>query len=188
MVNTMNLRYFLILVFLLLCPANVLGQKTEANINVTMTKKGNFVLSVENDRLSLKGQEASLQAIIAEIGQKMGIEVIGEISSQEKITAEFHNLPLEQALHRLSPNYGYQVNSKSGDTAITKIFVLPRGRINDVVQFEPQSGEPRNDPSLPNAEQGIEAASSSENAKEEDEPQRPEPFKFEFDPSAFMQD
>lgn len=174
------------LAFLLLCPANVLGQQMEAQKNIQMPQEGHFVLSVENDGVSLQAQDAPLKAILAEIGQKMGIEVVGEIPPQEIITAEFHNLPLEQALHRLSPNYGYQVNSKSGDTAITKIFVLPKGRINDIVQFEPQTGEPRNDPSLPNAEQDIKAASSADKEKEEDEPQRPEPFKFEFDPAAAM--
>lgn len=183
MTNLMNIP---ILVFLLLCPANVLGQKTEALHNVQMPQEGHFVLTVDNSRLSLLAQEASLKAILGDIGQKMGIEVVGEISPQEMITAEFHNLPLEQALHRLSPNYGYQVNSKSGDTAITKIFVLPKGRINGIAQSEPQPVGPQKNTGLPNAEQSLEAASSSENEKEEDEPQRPEPFKFEFDPSAFI--
>jgi len=171
-----------IILFLLVCPASLLGQEIKAIPGITVAVEGNFVLTVEDGRLSLQAQEASLKAILGDIGHKMGIEVVGKIPPQETVTAEFYNLSLENALQRLSPNYGYQVGSKNGDTNITKIFVLPMGTINGATQPTRQIMGAENSSDIQTAERQIKAKSATAKESDEENPPRTEPFKFEFDP------
>lgn len=166
-----------ILSFFLLWSASLLGQTTEANPILPVAAEESFKLTIENDLLSLKAQEAPLTAILAEIGHKMHIEIVGEIPSQETITAEFHNLGLEQALHSLSSNYGYQTKTDEGQQKIAKIFVLPQGM--EITQAA--AGFPP-----PGFQEPEESAEAEVHQEQEGDPERPQPFKFEFDPSALM--
>lgn len=183
--NSKDTRHIPIFIFLLCLPVSLFGQETEVNPGKAVSAKGSYVLTVDDNWISLQAQEASLKAILGEIGQKMGVEVVEEVSPQENITAEFHNLPLEQALHRLSPNYGYQVGSMKGNSRITKIFALPTGSMKSVSQATSQGIENADRTGIPNDEQDIVGASFFDKAKEEGNPSPPAPFQFEFDPSSF---
>lgn len=187
MAYPINTRHIPIFIFLLFLPASLFGQETKANPSIPVAAEGSYVFTVEHGRLSLQAQEASLQNILEEIGQKMRIEVVGEITPQEIITAEFHNLPLEQALHRLSPNYGYQMGSESGDTTITKIFVLPNGGLKDMPLIQKETVEIQNTKIVPMAEEQLKPV-MTENFKGSDKEKAPpissfNSFKFEFDPT-----
>ena len=147
-----------------------------------------FVLSVHGDLISLKAEHSSLKAVLEAIGQKMNIEVLGEIQEGDIITTEFNRLPLAEALQRLSPNYGYQMRTEKGEQKISKIFVLskPKGFVRPKsAAKDPQLVEPAGSSELQVAEQPDEPESD----KKDDEPDKdkPAPFKFEFDPSVFVE-
>src|SRR6266436_5032712 len=69
--------------------------------------KADFVLTVKDNLISLKAKDASLKEVLEEIGGKMNIEVIAGIPDTKKITAEFENLSIEEAVNRLSTNYSF---------------------------------------------------------------------------------
>ncbi|MGB5055049.1 MAG: hypothetical protein WBO24_11700 [Nitrospirales bacterium] len=148
--------------------------------------EGNFVLTVENDRLSLKAQEAFLKAVLADIGHKMDIEVVGEIPPQETVTVEFHNLPLEKALHSLSTNFGYQMKTDEGQQKITKIFVLQQGKRAVSMPELPASQTVVSSPTLLLLQEPERYPEAEVSQEKGGDPERPKSFQFEFDPTAFM--
>jgi hypothetical protein len=123
-----------------------------------------FVLTVHEQQLSLHAREASLAAILAQIGRELGIDVGAHIPADETITVTFDQLPIVEALQQLSPNYAYVVDTARGDRSIAKIIVLSKGEAIS----RPTSSTP------PEA-QRTDAS-------------RPKPFTFEFDPSKVMQE
>ena len=58
----------------------------------------------------------------------MKIDVVTGIPDTKKITAEFENLSVEEAVNRLSTNYSYVMDSTNGERKITKIIVLEKGK------------------------------------------------------------
>jgi hypothetical protein len=122
-----------------------------------------FVLTVHENLLSLHAREASLKAILAQIGREMAIDVVAHIPADEKITVEFDQLPVGEALKKLSRNYTYVVDAARADRRITKIVVLAKG-----------------DTTLPSSSTALDARPTDSS--------RSKPFKFEFDPSKVMQE
>ncbi|MCA9498678.1 MAG: hypothetical protein MRJ67_00600 [Nitrospirales bacterium] len=178
--------YIPVIFYFLVCPVNLFGQETQTIPKIPTGAERKFVLTVENDLLSLKAHGASLRGILAEIKHKMGIEVAGEIPAEDTITAEFHHLLLEQALYRLSPNYGYQMKTDEGQQRIARIFVLPKrtepaGPRPELPVTQTVTSSPT--PVLQEPERYPEADVQQE---EKSAPERPQSFKFEFDPSASM--
>lgn len=186
MSNSKSTLYFRIIFFFLVCPVNLFGQETQAIPKIPTGAEGKFVLTVENDLLSLKAKEASPRAILAEIGHKMHIEVVGEIPAEDTITAEFHHLRLEQALYRLSPNYGYQMKTDEGQQRIAKIFVLPKGTEPAGPRREVPASQTVTSSPTPVLQEPERYAEADVHQEKERNPERPQPFKFEFDPSALM--
>jgi len=175
------------LLLLLLFPM-LLGAKSENDSMSSPKSPPGFALSVHADLISLKAENSSLKAVLEAIGQKMNIEVLGEIQEGETITAEFTRLPLAEALERLSPNYGYQMRTEKGEPKISKIFVLPnpKGFIRPKpAAKEPQIVEPTVSPEL--AVAGRPDEPESRKKDDEADEDKPAPFKFEFDPSAFVE-
>jgi len=150
-----------------------------------------FVLSVHADLTSLKAENSSLKAVLEAIGQKMNIEVLGEIQEGETISTEFNQLPLAEALERLSPNYGYQMRTEKGEQKISKIFILPKPQ--GFVRPKPaakdlQLVEPEVSSELAVGERPDEPESGKkDDESDEEKSARPAPFKFEFDPSDFKE-
>ena len=114
----------------------------------------------------------------------MHLEVLGEIPAQETITVVFHNLPSEEALHQLSSNFGYQMKSGQGGQEISKIFILPKGTGANT-RFTVEEVAPRKEREAQNLEHALQAENTKDNESDKDKPTRPEPFKFQFDPSEF---
>ena len=151
---------------LLLTPTLVLGEKVEGNTAAKSKNRVDYTLTIKEDFISLNAKDVSLKEIIEEIGHKMQIKVVGNISEEEKITVKFEKLSLVEAIKKLSKNYGYLMDSKKGEKKITKIFVLPKGKETVAPIFTAK-------------EPGI-------HEREDKESKRPEPFKFEFDLSEFV--
>lgn len=120
-----------------------------------------FKLSVDQGTLSLKATNAPLKAILAQIGQDTNIEVDAQVADDETVTDEFRDLLIDDALRRLAPNYA--IITGQDDEKITKIVIMPKGEAA-----------------------GLTAETQQTPVDDGKAPQRSEPFKFEFDPSAVM--
>jgi hypothetical protein len=84
-----------------------------------------FVLTIQDDLISLSATEASLKAIIEEIGRRMSIPVRVEIPAAAKVTLGFERLSLPEVLKRLGRyvNYGYVEHWAQGALRISAITV-----------------------------------------------------------------
>ena len=143
-----------------LLPVALWGEDASKDVLAPQT----FILTTHDHLLSLRARDASLTAILDQIGQELGIEVVTHIPADETITVTFDQLPVVEALKKLSPNYAYVVDTARGDSRITKIIVLSKGEAA----------------TRPNASTLLETQPT--------EASRPKPFKFEFDPSKAMQE
>ncbi len=140
----------------------------------------NFVLTVHEQRLSLRAREASLTAILAQLGRALGIDVVVQLPADETITVAFDQLPVDEALTQLSPNYAYVMDTARGDKRITKIIVLAKG--------DPTLQDSRTPPAAPSPERPDTRESRPAAQRLREPAARPAPFKFEFDPSQAMQE
>ena len=66
------------------------------------TRQAPFTLTIQDNLISLTARDASIKAILEEIGRRMNIAVVAAIPPEESITMEFAKLPLKDALTRLS--------------------------------------------------------------------------------------
>jgi hypothetical protein len=109
-------------------PAQIFAVEAETNPKGKPATKADFVLTVKDNLISLKAKEALLKEVLGEIGRRMKIDVVGGIPDTKKITAEFENLSIEEAVNRLSTNYSYVMDSTNGERKITKIIVFEKGK------------------------------------------------------------
>ena len=109
-------------------PAQILAGEAETNPKGKPATKADFVLTVKDNLISLKAKDALLKEVLEEIGRRMKIDVVAGIPDTKKITAEFENLSVEEAVNRLSTNYSYVMDSTNGERKITKIIVLEKGK------------------------------------------------------------
>jgi hypothetical protein len=127
-----------------------------------------FELSIDQSTISLKATNAPLKAILDQIGEDLNIKVDAQVGDDETVTDEFQGLLVDEAMRRLAPNYAIITGKSSGK--ITKIVIMPEGEAGQATPTEKKAA--------PMA--GSNETSSGENKSTE-------PFKFEFDPSAFIQ-
>ena len=111
-----------------MAPARIFAAEAERILKGKPVTKVDFVLTVRDNLISLKAKDASLKEVLEEIGRRMKIDVIAGIPDATKITAEFENLSVEEAVNRLSTNYSYVMDSTTGQRKITKIIVLEKGK------------------------------------------------------------
>ena len=121
-----------------------------------------LIVSTNDGLVSVKATQAPLRDIIEHIGHALGIDVEAQVGNNEKVTEEFQDLTLDQAMERLSGNYAYTADSDGAK--ISKLFIYPKGV------------------AAPSGRSVTEA-----NGNEAGYPKsRPEPFKFEFDPNQYI--
>jgi len=105
---------------------------------------GTYRLTVTDRDLSLDAVEASLTAILAEIGQRTGIPIVTMSPvAEERITIHLSQMPLDKALKQLAPNLA--IATAKGPNApphrIAKVYVLPKGQTKLAqVEENPRSG------------------------------------------------
>ncbi|MCP5002463.1 MAG: hypothetical protein GY941_00700 [Planctomycetes bacterium] len=131
---------FSLMAALFLIPVSVFSEDVGTNIEGKPSEdKVGYDLSIKDGLISLNAKESSLGAIIDEIGKTMKIDVVGNVHEEERISVEFENLSLKDALEMLSLNYGYQMNTEAntekreetnyeGQSQIAKIIVVPKER------------------------------------------------------------
>ena len=142
--------------------------------------RADFVLTIKDSLISLTAKDASLKEITEEIGRRMKIEVVADISEEEKITIRFDKLSLEDAIKRLKTSYAYVWNSEKEGGKITKIVLLPEGKGTAVSRPTTKESTVEEEKRLVKPESSAGKKIASEKSP------RPEPFKFEFDPSEFV--
>lgn len=152
------------LIFLIVISPSLFGGKAYGEDEGLVEKKG-FYLSVEDGLISISANDALLKEILEEIGERMKVEVIVNIPKENKISVKFHRLALTDALEKLSSNYGYIINTENGEKRVSRIFFLPKGKDIDNRKFL-----------------NLEIKETVKEKK-----LQAEHFKFQFDPSEFVQ-
>lgn len=169
-----------------------------ANVSAEVLENvATYTLKIEKGLISLNAKDASLSAVLEDIGQKMAVEVVNNVPAEDKVTVTFDKLPLQEAIKKLSANYVYLMDSEKEKGNITKIVVLPKGSEMDYsrlpeektvrVSSSPVIPEPQpkkettvHKPLKPKAITEKESVKTEEHAKKEKP--KSEPFKFTFDP------
>ena len=171
----------------LLVSAPLLVAASESQLSVADLSPAEFILTVEDQLISLRAREASLHSIVEEIGQKLAINVLGTIPQDETITTAFERLPVAEALQRLSPNYGYQLRSESDGQKIATIFVLPKpeGFIRPKAAVQAPQIVQQTTPS-PRIEDAQSVRVMPRKPDDDSTEAKPAPFQFQFDPSALV--
>ena len=164
----------ILLLSLLITPNSLFGEEADKKSEAQAKSRADFVLTIKEDLISLSAKDASLKEIVEDMGRRMKIEVVAAISEEEKITIRFDKLSLEDAIKRLRTSYAYVWNSEKEGGKITKIVLLPEGKGTAVSTIKEEK-------KLVKSESRAKKEVASEKSP------RPEPFKFEFDPSEFME-
>ncbi len=154
-------RLIILLFFpMLMMPAALLAGQTEEP-----KSQDGFVLGVSEGLISLVAHDAVLREVVEEMGRQLGIEVAAQISREERITVEFTQLSIEEAINKLVEftSLAYRTESMGEKQKITKLILVSASE-------EPLSSASR--------ESGVESTQG-----ESEQAERPEPFKFQFDPS-----
>jgi len=138
---------------------------------------GTYRLTVTARELSLDSSEASLAAILTEIGQRTKIPIVlMSPGVDERITIHLSPMPLDKALKQLSPNVA--IATAQGPNApphrIVKVYVLPKSQ-------DRPSQLAGNVTSSDVSETRVAGGSVMPSLAE-----RPAPFQFTFDPSQHM--
>jgi hypothetical protein len=156
-------------------PGELFAGETEPALGQSSAPVGEFTLTAQEGRLSLRAENASLKAIVEEIGRQMSIEVMARIPADEGVTLTFEQLPLKAALTRLSPyvNYAVVEDVAKGPGAIRKLLVVSK-RL---------AGAPSS-PTGKDVKGWTAPPPSGRIPPQETSPARPKAFSFEFDPSA----
>jgi hypothetical protein len=107
-----------------------------------------FLLTIQDELISLSAREASLKAIIEEIGRRMTIPVTVAIPDAVRVSLEFERLPLPEVLKQFGRyvNYAYVERREEGALRISSITIQS-------LKGAPHPVERGIDPSQPNDEQ-----------------------------------
>jgi type II secretory pathway component GspD/PulD (secretin) len=154
----------------LIIPAVSFGSEPNQIANDLFENKVNYELSIKDKLITLNADNAYLKKILEDIGHRMNIEVFARIPDEDKITIQFTDLPLEETLKKFRTNYALVTDSKGKNGNIKSIVVVPEGKQAALSLKDVKRGEPR-------VNTGVAGEKTS----------KPEPFKFEFDPSEYMQ-
>jgi hypothetical protein len=128
-------------------------------------------LEVNDNRLSLKAEQASVKAILGAIERQMQIEMVVRLRQDRHVTVAFSALPLQDALKRLGLSAATVIEKDRQDLAVrTKIVVLDQGVATSVSPPAGGSSRERESPSLK-----VDAAPTALTGAA--------PFKLEIDPS-----
>lgn len=167
----------IILLPLLIIPTILSGGEADKNPERIPEIQADYVLMVKKNHISLKANDASLKDILEEIGRRMKIDVIANITREQKITIELDMMYLGDALKRFKTNYAYITISEKEGGKITQIVVVPKdaGKIlPNKFMYNPQSPIQKYNPQPP-----------IQNFERETQPSVQ---KFEYDPQPSIQE
>jgi hypothetical protein len=142
-----------------------------------------FLLTVEDGVLSLRAQSAPLKAIIEEIGRRLHIETVVQISSETRVTMAFDRISLAQAIKELRKhaNVAY-LERGAGEEGrrMMKILAFPKRAGEASTAGGPQEADTKPD------ERPVGPERRTSEVATDTDSGRSGGFKFEFDPSQVM--
>jgi len=96
------------------------------------------VLTYRNDRLSVRLTAVSLEEVMTELGQTTGAQVYGTVRQPRDLSAEFDDVPLVEALHRLLGDQNFVVKyGKGSRLRAIKLLGGPQAPIKTVATPAP---------------------------------------------------
>lgn len=198
-------RLLVIVVTVLLGAGHAMAAGSEDSTaqSASAAKTDTYTLSVTDGRISLKADKAPFQQVARALESALGIEIETHVDDGATLTTVFSDLPLKEAVKRISENYAYVLDEKNGK--VDKIVLYPRGKeisaslpqgqLQERTTQEPKAAaslERSTDGSLSTAPEDLaETASVVEEDTGKQEPIHRKPgssqsFEFAFDPSQYM--
>lgn len=174
-----KLLKIMLLLPLFVAPNDTFGGEADRKPKGKSAGKPDFVLTVKDNLISLTAKDASLKEVLEEIGRRMKIDVVANVPSNEKTSAGFEKLSLEEALKRLSTNYSYITETEKGERKVTKIIVLEKGK--ETALSRPTAKES----AIKKEDKSVKPESKVREEAIRKESPPPEPFKFHIDPSQY---
>ena len=100
------------------------------------------LIQFANDHLTVNVKDRSLQELLQEIARQSGLIIVGYGSSAERITIEFHQLPLEEGLRRILRHQSFAVEyarltpkeSRSTVLRPKRLWILSKAKNGSPVQ------------------------------------------------------
>lgn len=87
-----------------------------------------FSLEFREGMVTLRADGVPLEKVLEELSRRAGFELFLYVSAGESVTEDFRGLPLEEALSRLLPGYGFLFRpSREGELGLRAVAVLPSG-------------------------------------------------------------
>ncbi len=119
----------------------------------TQPSQGARFIQFVNDQLTVKAEDVSLQELLEEIARQGSLTLVLSGSLADRITTEFHQLPLDEGLRRIlghqsfAVEYAQQIPEESPSTVRrpTKLWIFSKVEIADRVQTMPVDGNTRGD-------------------------------------------
>jgi len=109
----------------------------------TADRASQNVLTYRNDRLSVRLTAVPLEAVMTDLGQTTGAEVYGTVRQSRDVSAEFDDVPLVEALHRLLGEQNFVVKyGKGSRLRAIKLLGGPQAPIKTVATSGPTAPAP----------------------------------------------
>jgi len=103
------------------------------------------LIRYEDDRLSVHLERVPVGQVLAEIARTSGAEIRGEVRDPRDVTAEFENVPLSDALHRLLGDQNFAlIYGDKGALRAVKLLGGPQPPGKGLVLFTPSTTVPSN--------------------------------------------
>jgi hypothetical protein len=137
-------------------------------------RNARFILTVDENLVSLQATDASIKEVLEEIGRRMNIEVVARLPAEERMTLAFDKLPIAEAVKRFGKHVNYAVledgSKRPGRVIKITIFSKREGAAPPSSASRPAEEAPRPEPvrrGRPEPEDAPQAA----------------PFAFELNPA-----
>jgi hypothetical protein len=135
MIRTTSKRAICLAVGLVwLCSSSVLLAVDAQPLSPEATEpQAAFVLTSQDQRVSLEARDASVKAIIEELGRQLHIEVKVSVGAEKTVQVAFEQLSVEEALERLKAvadiDYviAYQKDAQTQAEKISRIEIVAKG-------------------------------------------------------------
>lgn len=166
----MSLLAKLILPIAFLAHSTGVSPAAEQPKNSESRPTGAFQVSVADDYLWVKADDAPLAQVFREIARQSGIAIESNIGPEEKITTRLERVALEDGIRQLAKNvsFTYTQDANSKTRHIARVVVLSETR--PTARTKPPS-------------QTEKANETAPKPAKRDKPNQAEPFKFQFDPT-----
>ena len=133
-----------------------------------------FILTVDENLVSLQATDASIKEVIEEIGRRMNIEVVARLPAEERMTLTFDKLPIAEAVKRLGKHVNY---------AVLEDGLKSPGRVIKITIFSKREGAAPPSSALRPAEEAARPEPDRRGRTAPEDAPQAAPFAFEANPA-----